>query len=123
MKSINNEYEIYFKKLQNVHNSTHDAEHQNTETTAEYMDIINNIIRFVGIKIEICGTWIWLSGNTKPYKDELKKAGFWWASKKLMWYWHPAEQTSTRHKTWDMDKIRGTYGSKIIETNNNYCLA
>jgi hypothetical protein len=81
------------------------------------MDIINKIIRFVGINIEICGTWVWVSGNTKQYKDELKKVGFWWASKKLMWYWHTPEQTAHRHKTWSMDKIREKYGSQFIGNN------
>jgi hypothetical protein len=123
IKAINSEYEIYFEKLKNIHNSTHDADHQNTESASEYTDIINKIIHMVGITIEICGTWVWLSGNTKIYKEELKQYGFWWASKKLMWYWHTEQETTGRHKTWSMDKIRDKYGSKIIETEKQYALA
>lgn len=114
IKAVNSEYEIYFKRLQNIHNSTAAEDKQNNENFAEYMDIINSIIRFVEINIEICGSWVWVSGNTKIYKDELKQAGFFWASKKLMWYWHTPEQKTGRHKTWSMDKIREKYGSQFI---------
>lgn len=40
-----------------------------------------NIINF-NINIEICGSWIWVSGNTYGCKTELKQNGFHWASKK-----------------------------------------
>jgi hypothetical protein len=38
------------------------------------------------IRIELIGTWLWVSGDTKPVKEELKKLGFSWHSKKVCWY-------------------------------------
>ena len=39
-----------------------------------------------GIEIEVCGSWVWVSGDTKPHKERLKALGFCWHSKKHCWY-------------------------------------
>ena len=77
---------------------------------------LNAIINLDGIKIEVCGNWVWLSGNTKPHKDAIKAAGFWWASKKSMWYFRPAEWKSTSRGGWDIEKIRDQHGSYEVKT-------
>ena len=33
-------------------------------------------------KIELIGTWLWVTGKTQPIKDMLKEKGFHWASRK-----------------------------------------
>lgn len=38
------------------------------------------------IEIELVGSWIWVSGNTYPVKEQLKEAGIFWAGKKKKWY-------------------------------------
>jgi hypothetical protein len=81
-------------------------------------DALNKIIT-LGLEIEICGSWIWVSGNTKPFKDILKEAGFKWAPKKEMWHFRPDDYKSFNRGTWDMDKIRMKHGSQIIK-NKTY---
>ena len=49
--------------------------------------MLQKIIHFTDITIEICGTFIWISGNSYPYRKELKEIGFKWASQKKQWYW------------------------------------
>lgn len=43
-----------------------------------------------GVKVELIGSWLWVSGNTKPIKDELKALKFRWCPKKdgQPWTWH-----------------------------------
>jgi hypothetical protein len=43
-----------------------------------------------GVKVELIGSWLWVSGNTKPIKDELKALKFRWCPKKTgqPWTWH-----------------------------------
>lgn len=43
-----------------------------------------------GVTIELIGSWLWVSGETKKIKDELKAAGFRWCPKKdgKPWTWH-----------------------------------
>ena len=52
----------------------------------ELEKIISLILHFENITIELMGTWIWVSGNTKEIKEKLKDLGFKWALKKKMWY-------------------------------------
>lgn len=81
-----------------------------------YMAIINTIIAMDGVELELCGLWLWLSGNTRPHKEEIKKLGFKWASKKKKWYWRPEwYQRRGNRKEWDMTDIRNKYGSVIID--------
>jgi hypothetical protein len=37
-------------------------------------------------KKEVKGSYTWISGNTRPIKEDLKAAGFWWSKKNSAWY-------------------------------------
>lgn len=77
-------------------------------------DAINAIIHLDGLSIEVCGLWVWVSGDTRTHKDTLKASGYFWASKKFMWYFRPEESKGGRGKS--MDEIRGKYGSVNVPT-------
>jgi hypothetical protein len=77
---------------------------------------INAVIGLSGINIEVCGAWVWLSGNTRQHKEVIKAAGYWWACKKSAWYFRPPDYKSSNKGDWDMEKIRDTYGS--VSVNN-----
>ena len=109
MKTINLEYEELFKILQLTGNKYEQTENINT-----YKDIINKIIH-LNVNIEICGTWIWVTGDTRPIKEDLKQVGFQWARKKMAWYWRPAGYKKRSRRTWEMNKIRETFGSQKIK--------
>lgn len=112
MKVINNEYEFLFSKLSN--SNTNNTSHVDDG----FRDIIDQLIQF-NIDIEICGSWIWLSGNTYSIKEQLKTLGFSWAAQKKQWYWKPADYIRKGKKSMSMDWIRDHYGSEKIETNKN----
>lgn len=121
-KELNNEYE----KLQAyilANGSFTAAEKQNEQNLSEvYRDVINAIITIPGINIEIVGTWIWISGNTYPVKDQIKAAGFKFHGKKTMWFWYPGEFRKHNNKEMDMDEIRVKYGSEKVESKSSYSL-
>lgn len=85
-------------------------------------NVLNELLKMVGIHIEVCGAWIWVSGNTKPYKDILGKdgLGFYWASKKQSWYFRPDDWKSSARGNWSMDKIRTEHGSQVIRGTPRY---
>jgi DnaJ domain len=86
-------------------------------------EAINAIINLTGIEIEICGAWVWVSGNTKPHKEVLGKngAGFYWASKKMMWYFRPEDWKGGRgNKT--IEEIRAKHGSIKVKTKESFKL-
>ena len=113
IKVINVEYEISFHILEKTDTASSNKFYMRED---EMLRAIINAIVNLNIEIEICGSWIWVSGNTYSCKDELKSNGFHWASKKKMWYWHdPQEQTRSNGKT-SMNDIREKYGSQVVRT-------
>lgn len=125
-KAINVEYEELFKVLKNRHENSSDRKENNTEhqnmkydfaEDAELRAALQKLICFGGIIIEICGSFIWVSGNTYQYKKEFKKFNFKWASQKKQWYWRPETYKKKSHKTLSMEDIRNYYGSTRVETN------
>lgn len=114
MKAINNEYEAKFNELKNAYNTGRTEEQQIKECPEEFINVIINIIDLEGIEIELCGSWIWVSGQTYEHKDVLKENGFMWANKKKMWYWRSEENAVTSRKSKDMGEIRSKYGSDKI---------
>jgi len=86
-------------------------------------DAINAVINLSGVEIEICGAWVWLTGNTKEHKASIKAAGFWWAKKKAAWYFRPPDYKSKNKGDWDLEKIRSKYGSVSVNQTNKVRLA
>lgn len=113
MKEINNAYDKYFPLLKNKHvNKDGKAfEKETEETPEEFKDIIARLLNLEGLYIEIIGCFVWVSGETKPHKDTLKEMGFKWHSKKLTWYLAPEGYKRFGKKQYDLDEIRGMYGS------------
>jgi len=72
---------------------------------------LNAIIHLTSLIIEVCGVWVWVSGNTQEHKAAIKEAGYKWASKKKMWYFKPNGFKSRGRGKATMDDIRATYGS------------
>lgn len=124
MQEINAEYDRLFKILKNKHESKQtstdgaktdfNSNHWNYEEDKELREMLQKIIHFTDITIEICGSWIWISGNTYQYKTELKEIGFKWASQKKQWYWHSESFRKKGKKTLSMDDIRSYYGSTEV---------
>lgn len=90
----------------------------NDDFTAEaFADVINKIIGLDGVDIEIVGSWIWLSGNTYPYKDIIKAAGFFWSTKHKKWYYSGDKKKSKRHSKMSFDEVRALHGSHDLKTS------
>lgn len=82
-----------------------------------FCESILNALRAVadlGLTIEMCGTWVWVSGDTRPHKEMLKAAGYKWAPKKMMWYYHSGERKSFSRGKFSIDDIRTMHGSKPV---------
>jgi hypothetical protein len=83
------------------------------------MAALNAIINLPGITIEVCGAWVWISGNSYAHKTALKEAGFKWASKKKQWYFRPPEWASAnRYGEWTIDDIREKFGSETVQSGS-----
>lgn len=118
MVAIIAEYEIVLKKLPSVaptENANQTEEQFNNAVSQEIQDILNNISH-LPIDIEIIGTWVWVSGNTYPYKSYLTAYNFVWCPTKKMYQWHMEKDSKKgyRGKVQEIEKIRFTYGSQKV---------
>ena len=127
MKLINAEFDVIALRLANIHENasgeTYTSQTETTETPAEFMEMINNLIHMEGVTIELVGRWIWLTGNTYTNKDEIKELGFKYASKKQAWFYHSEEDASVNRKKMTLDEIKNKYGCQTIKTSNRLQLA
>ena len=87
----------------------------------ELEKIISLILHFENITIELVGSWIWVSGDTKEIKNKLKELGFKWASKKKMWFYGEMKGRNKNEKS--MEEIKSKYGSETLKTNDKKKIA
>jgi DnaJ-class molecular chaperone len=115
MKVINNEYDELFPMLKDVHKTKdgekYTAKTATAETADQFKDLISQLMKMDDIIIEIIGCFVWLTGNTKPYKETLKELKFQWHSKKTAWYLKPEDYRKRSRKDYDLDEIRAMYGT------------
>ena len=128
MQEINAEYDKLFKVPKNRHESkTADNKESNAKTDFNNMkydfsedqklrEMLNNIIYFDGITIEIIGNWLWCF-DSYGYRKELKELGFKYARNKKSWYYHTEAFRKRSHKKLSMEDIRNYYGSTEVETD------
>lgn len=118
MQEINSEYDLLFEKLKNIHRSaegkTYTTKEATSETANEFKNIINQLINIDDINIEICGCWLWITGNTLPHKETLKQLKFKWSKSKYAWYFHNDGYKKRNNKKFTLDEIRDLYGSETV---------
>ncbi|NCC84686.1 MAG: J domain-containing protein [Clostridia bacterium] len=119
MKRLNEEYETLFKALK-LSGGDRERSH---EVNDGFREIIISVASVPGVVVEVCGSWVWVSGDTRPVKDTIKEAGFKWAAKKRMWYWTPTPERKHRRRTMTMDWIRERYGSSRVRGEESAALA
>lgn len=126
-KAMMQEYQAAFNRLKNTHTNaageTYTSEKETTETPEQFAEIINKIIFMDGVKIEIIGSWVWLSGNTMIYKDEIKAVGFWWSKSKKAWYYTGEKEHHKRRGHYSMSGLRDKWGSVEVEREEQKRLA
>ena len=113
-KVMQNEFEKMWERLKNIHtNSVGETYTKETaETPQEFINIIDVLTKLKDIEVEICGSWIWVSGNTREHKEILKGLKFHWAKKKQAWYYHSEPYSKKSNRELTLDEIREMFGSQ-----------
>lgn len=127
-QAINAEYDKLFKVLKDRHESKQTntdgakADFNNYkydfEADEKLREVLQKIISFANINIEIVGCWLWVDGNTYEYKDTLKALGFKWAREKKKWYFHTEAFRKRSKRKLSMDDIRSYYGSTEVKADD-----
>ena len=105
---LKHEYEAYLK---GSHCFTSKQASDETNAMDEFIKANEFIKAFAGVTVELTGSWVWLCGNTYPYKNEIKEKGFAFSGTKKKWYKAPHELDNTKRKRGtSFEKIKTTYG-------------
>lgn len=67
------------------------------------------------VEIALIGKWIWIQGETRPYRNELKDLGFSWNSKRQSWQFHTGKKRKGRYNaTATFNQIADAHGYRRI---------
>ena len=113
MQAINAEYSYACANVLKDENLSQEDTDEGIRLSEEYRAVIELLMPLSGILIEVVGNWIWVTGDTKPVKQQLKEAGLFYASKKVAWYYRAEEFKTTGSKK-SLDEIRAKYGSESV---------
>ena len=118
MQEINAEYDKLFERLKNTHQTaegkTYTTKTETTETADEFKEIISRIINLQNITIEICGAWLWITGDTYQHRNTFKQLRFKYSKSKSAWYYHNEGYRKRHSKIYSLDEIRDLYGSETV---------
>ena len=90
------------------------ADYHNMDDIAEELRLkIEAALNIPGINVELCGLWVWLTGETKAHREEIKAiGGFHYAPEKMAWYYPAVPSFNRQRRT--MDEIRSMHGSQAF---------
>lgn len=125
MQMINSAFDFLKTNMAKVNGYSHDE-----SEAYDYGDAVNDMLNKLfnlhadGLIVEVCGNWIWVSGNTKQYSAQLGRKeggiGFFWSKNKSAWYYRPDEyKSSNRGRAFSLDEIREHHGSEKVKASNN----
>lgn len=71
----------------------------------------------LGLTTELIGSWIWVSGDTKSKRNELKSLGFLWNPTRGKWFFREvAKCWKGRNSTFRTeDEIKGYFGCLSVQ--------
>lgn len=115
MQEVNNCYHQALQRVQ--YNNVGDNNHYRYDDVTEHnvADKLYDILSVVTeeVIVELVGNWIWISGDTKPIKDNLKEVGCRWSNKRKMWYWTATAGKGRWASKLSYGEIKQKYGSEI----------
>ena len=115
-KMINNAYEV-LKDFQGSIGSG-----QSSELSQVMADTLSALVHIEGLDLEICGSWVWVGGNTYPNRSALTAAGLRFSGSKKRFYLNPDKKSGGKKKWYGksrtMDQIRQAHGSRKV--SNQY---
>lgn len=81
---------------------------------SDMIKVLQEKVNPEGLKLEIVGKWLWLSGATFAVKDVLKSLDFRYSPDKKSWYWRSEEDRSSNEKPIPLEMIREKFGSQQV---------
>jgi hypothetical protein len=117
---MQNEYENFLK---GSFSYTSKQAKDESNSIRDFVQANEFVKQFVDVTVELTGTWVWLCGNTFPYKDVIKENGFRFSKSKKRWYKAPYELKKKFKRGTDFNKIKTTYGYDSLKIKGATAIA
>ena len=125
MAEINNQYHAALAACDG--HSSFDTEgkqhtyHYNRETEEAILSKINDLLRarMAGVEIWLVGYWVWIRGDTKPHRAQLKKLDCQWNPKRGCWYWQPFKKYRHRSSPLSFEGLADKYGARVFVSKDD----
>lgn len=100
MQALNNEYD---KLIREVNDKQERKVNINEGLENNFKKVIFELLKLDNLTINIVGWYIWVSGDTKPYKEKLKELGLFWSSNQKQWYYNGSTKKARTcsRKSWE----------------------
>lgn len=79
----------------------------------------------LGLKVERCGSWVWIFNVDESHHEQLKAANFRWSYRRGGWYFYPqydvpqnpyqAKARPKKPPLYNIEQIRNKYGSGHLQ--------
>ena len=119
MQEINKQYQQSLKSVDGqVASGTDGQEHQyyyNADIEAALMEIIDQLIHLnmQAVEIALIGTWLWIIGETKLFKTQLRDIGCRWHFKRKCWYYHTGKYHRSNSSS-ELSELGEKYGFTVF---------
>ena len=124
MKAINAAYHAALKGQHGTTRTGSDGrDHTYSYDEEIEQAIVNKIAELLALKMAdvevwLIGLWVWIIGDTKPHKEELKGASCTWHSKRKCWYWKPYEGNGFYSRA-SLGALAEQYGAKRFSNDDD----
>ena len=106
LKSCDGQTSIGSDKKQHTYRYNYDIEQELVDKIRELLALQMN-----DVYIELIGTWVWITGSTKQYKEKLKELKCQWHSKRGAWYFRRFTYRR-RYSNKSFEELRYMYGTQ-----------
>ena len=113
MAQVNAQYDERAKILPNTNAAGETYQPRDREAPEAFRAAVLAAMKMQGVTVELCGLWLWVTGDTFSNRDALKAAGYRFSSNKRAWYWHQGSYKK-RGSDFSLDDIRYKFGSVTV---------
>lgn len=114
------EYDVAIRMAAATEAGTANAENREARFSYEgeraVAEALERFLNIPGIIVEICGSWLWIAGNTFPVHERIKAEGAKYSKGKGKWYYSPYMGRGKRRGRYSMAQIRRRFGSIVVDS-------
>ena len=118
MQEINQQYQQALQQANGQQSSNTDGKHftyrYNADIEQAIVEMIDVLlsIKMDSVNISLIGSWIWITGDTRPYKEDLKAIDCKYHGKRKCWFWSNDSGRSRYNKKDSLTELAEKYGVK-----------